>query len=122
MQRALLAVFAAAALPAPASAAVFGELPFRAVPSLASCVTAPAPGLVSRTSPSAVELLSAGGDGLRPLTAVPLVAPLPLLCPRVAVANSGAAVVVAPTLVTPARHPYAVTAAVRDPGGAWGRP
>jgi hypothetical protein len=120
MKRALLAVLAAAALPAPASGAVFGELPFRAVPSLASCVTAPAPGLVSRTSASAVELLSAGADGLRPLTAPPM-SPLPDWCPRVAVASSGAGVVVVPNLQGFAGHPYSLVVAVRDPGGAWGR-
>ncbi len=122
MRRALPVLMLAAALPAPASAATFGELPFRSVPSLAECVTAPGPpGVLARSSGSALELLRADGDGLHPLSAAPL-GPLPFLCPSVAAASSGTALVVLPTVQAFASPPYAVAAVVRDPGGAWRKP
>jgi hypothetical protein len=124
MKRALLVLLLPLACPAPASAAGFGELPFRAVPAFATCLTAPGPaGMVTRTSPSAVELLGADATGLRPLGAAPLPALLPYVCPAVAVAGSGAAVVVAPVLDPYSSGPhYEVTAVVRDAGGAWRKP
>ncbi len=122
MRRPLTAfLLAAAAVPAPAAAAGFGELPFH--PSLggASCVRTPgAPGEVARAADGSLELLRADASGLRP-TGVALPGAFTFLCPAVASAPSGAGVAADLAEGDDASR-ETLAAALRDPGGGWANP
>ena len=98
------------ALPAAASGAPFGELPFRAVGGAASCLRAGGvPGELVRWTRGGVEVATVGGG----------VTPVALgdarECPVVVSAANGFTAVAAAT-------EKGVAIAVRDPGGAWTAP
>ncbi len=112
--RSLLAFALLLAAPASASAAPFGELPFRPVDSSAACLQATgAPGELMRWTRDGVEFLHARADGLTP--AGTLAVGTTNRCPTVAGHAGGAAVVAAASS-------DGVRVVVRDPGGAWGAP
>jgi hypothetical protein len=107
-----------AALPATASAAPFGELPFVALSGAAECVRAPGPpGLLARTQGRGVRFMLAGAAGLTPADSATLGGQA-FPCAEVAVAPSGAGVIAGRTLTTD-QASYHLTVTLRDPGGAW---
>ncbi len=113
MRRALLVAALVLAAPASASAAPFGELPFRPVSGSATCLRATgAPGELVRWVASGAEVLQARPDGLVPVTTVGLGKLRD--CPAVADAG-GWSVLAGPTA-------SGVRIALREPGGAWGPP
>ena len=130
--RLLGALILALALAAPAQADPFGELPFRAVPGVATCLQATGvPGELVRWTDTGIELLRADAGGLTPVGSVRLGDSVG--CPEVAGQPNGAAVVAA---VVRENDAYVVHAALRDPcrqgipgcdggpraGGAFGAP
>jgi hypothetical protein len=113
MRRALIAAALLLALPGSASAAPFGELPFRPVSGAATCLQATgAPGELVRWVAAGAEVLQARPDGLVPVATVGLGKLRD--CPAVADA-SGWGVLAGPTA-------SGVQIALREPGGAWGPP
>jgi hypothetical protein len=113
MRRALIAAAVLLALPVTASAAPFGELPFRPVGGAATCLRATgAPGELVRWVAGGAEVLQARPDGLVPVATVPLGKLRD--CPAVADA-SGWSVLAGATA-------SGVRIALREPGGAWGPP
>jgi hypothetical protein len=112
--RSLLAFALLLAAPASASAAPFGELPFRPVESGATCLRATGvPGELVRWTRGGVELLAARSDGLT--TIGTLAVGTPSQCPAVAGHANGAAVLAAPS-------EDGVRVVLREPGGTWGAP
>ena len=113
MRRALV-VLVLLALPASASAAPFGELPFRPVSGAATCLRATgAPAELVRWVRDGAEVLTARPEGLVPQATVPL-GDLQG-CPSMASEAGGAAVIAGPLRT-------GVRVAVREPGGGWGAP
>jgi hypothetical protein len=113
MRRALIVAALVLATPASASAAPFGELPFRPVSGAATCLRATgAPAELVRWVAGGAEVLQAGPDGLVPVTTVPLGKLRD--CPAAADA-SGAGVLAGPTA-------SGVRIALREPGGGWSPP
>jgi hypothetical protein len=106
----VLALLAAA----PARADTFGELPFRPVAGVATCVRATGvPGEIARWNKGGIELLRAGAGGLTPTGAVTL--GRALSCPELAGQANGAAV--AAVFVR-----GGVRVALRDPGARFAAP
>jgi hypothetical protein len=115
MRRLLVCVGLAPLLVAsPAHADPFGELPFRPVQGVATCLRATgAPGELARWTPTGLELLQANSGGLAVTDTVRLGATHQ--CAQVAARPDGAAI--AATVVG-----HSVRVAVRDPGGRFGAP
>ncbi len=112
--RLLVALVLLFAAPVSASAAPFGELPFRPVEGSATCLQATGvPGELVRWTRDGVEFLHARADGLA--AAGTLAIGSTNRCPAVASHAGGAAVVAASTT-------EGVRVAVREPGGTWGAP
>jgi hypothetical protein len=114
MRRALITAALLFAAPATATAAPFGELPFRPVSGAATCLQATgAPGELVRWVRDGAEVLEARADGLVPVTTVPLGKLRD--CPAAAGDAGGAAILAAPTA-------DGIRIALREPGGTWGAP
>src|SRR5262249_1385392 len=112
--RTALAVAALALFPSVAPAAPFGELPFRPVTSVASCLAPTGvPGGVVRWAAGGAELLDATAGGLGTQAALGL--GTVRTCPAAAVDATGAGVVAGATR-------KGVRVVVRDPGGTWSAP
>ncbi|WP_028062520.1 hypothetical protein [Solirubrobacter soli] len=112
--RIALAVATLALVQSGASAATFGELPFRPVGSAAACLAPTGvPGGLVRWTPGGAELLDATSGGLVPQAEIPL--GRLSTCPATAIDASGAGVIAGGTR-------KGVRAVVRDPGGTWGAP
>ncbi len=115
----LLALGLTLASPTAASAAPFGELPFKAVSGAATCLRATGtPGELVRSTATGVQFLQAGASGLT------TVADLPAetgshSCPQAATRPGGAGIV-AFNASDPNNGDAVVQARLRDPGGAWG--
>ncbi len=120
MHRFLLPALGLVALvPGTASAAPFGELPFRAVSGAATCLRATGtPGELVRSTSTGVQLLQAGPSGL---TTIADLTPRidTFSCPQVAT-RAGGAGIVATTASDPTNGDSLVQARLRDPGGSWG--
>jgi hypothetical protein len=112
VRRALLAAALLLAAVAPAaSAAPFGELPFRPVSGVANCVrTTGLPGELSRWTPDGVELSTASAGGIVAHSTVPLRGMTE--CPVVVSDPSGFAGLAVATK-------EGVRVAVREPTGSW---
>jgi hypothetical protein len=108
-----------AVLPASASAAPFGELPFRPAGGTATCLRATGyPGEVVRSTKTGAEFLQATSAGLVPVAAVNGPASR---CPVVAARSNGAGVV-AFGASEETRSDVGIHVALREPGGAWSAP
>ncbi len=108
---AVLALLAAA----PARADTFGELPFRPVAGVATCVRATgAPGELSRWTKDGIELLRADAGGPVPAGTVPL-GGAALSCPVISGHPGGAA-------IAAVLRRGDVRVALREPGGRFGAP
>src|SRR3954467_2888585 len=94
MLRSLLPVLGLLALiPSAASAAPFGELPFRAVSGSATCLRATgAPGELVRSTATGAQLLQAGPAGLTPVAQLPTTTDDSGDCPGVVARPGGAAI------------------------------
>jgi len=104
---------------APASAAPFGELPFRSEAAGAACLRATgAPGELAAWAPGGIRLLQASASGLAPAAVSPLGRTAG--CPAVAAQPNGAGVAAA--IVVPAARSRRLRIVLREPGGAWGAP
>jgi hypothetical protein len=107
-------------VPATASAAPFGELPFQAVNGSATCLRATGtPGELVRSTRNGAEILQAGAAGLMPVANLPFVGETSS-CPRAA-ARPGGAGVVAFFTSDPATGDSLVQGRLREPGGTWGQ-
>jgi hypothetical protein len=105
-------------VPATASAAPFGELPFRAVNGSATCLRATGtPGELVRQTKTAVQLLKATPAGLEPSTALP--ADSIADCAEVVTRPSGAGLVAFLSGVNVGEE-RSVRAYLREPGQPWG--
>ena len=122
MRRALLtAAVLLAVLPETASAAPFGELPFRPAGGTATCLRATGyPGEVVRSTKTGAEFLQATPSGLVPVAAVTS-ASHRNECPVVASRTGGAGVLAFSTSEEGASG-VGVQVALREPGGAWSAP
>src|SRR3954447_7318949 len=119
MRALVLVLLLGAALPATASAAPFGELPFRPVAGSAKCLdTTGAPGELVRDTDSGSELLRATATGLTSLGTAAPAGEGGFLCAHAATAASGAGVI-AQRALSIEKGTFSVAAQVRDPGGAW---
>ena len=113
----LCVALATLAVPATASAAGFGELPFTPVSGEAGCVRATgAPGEIVRLTATGAELQTATPAGFTNPVEVPAPAP-PQDCPAAAASSSGAGVI---AFTTRPDQTAEVDVALREPGGAWG--
>lgn len=111
-----VALFAIAALfmPAAASAAPFGELPFAATGATATCLRATgAPGELVRSSRTGARFLQAGAAGIADSVLVETGTPQGE-CPQVASRPNGAAVI--------AQSGSGLWVATREPQGSWTKP
>jgi len=113
----LFAAFAALVVPASASAAPFGELPFSAADTGATCLRATgAPGELARSTRSGTRLLSVGAGGIAETDLVATGAPQGE-CAQVAASPSGAGVI--------AQSGSGLWVATREPGtppAPWTKP
>src|SRR4051812_37958212 len=118
MLRFLLCALGLAALaPSAASAAPFGELPFRAVTGTATCLRATgAPGELVRRVARGAEFLQATPAGVA-ATGTLAGQSGESGCPQVAARPSGAGVYA--FLASTDGEPYSVHAYVREAGGGW---
>ncbi len=113
MLRLAPALLTLAALPAAASAAPFGELPFQPLQTPARCLQATGvPGELVRWAPDGVDVFQATRSGFGPPVRVVL-RQVSGICPLVVTQPSGAALIV--------QEPYdgGLEVAVREPGGDW---
>lgn len=111
---------AALLTPARAAAALFGELPFRPVAGVATCLRATgAPGELVRWTPGGIELLHADSSGLTPIETVRLGRGRGSSCPLIAAQPNGAAVA---ALLQSDLRDSRVSVALRDPDGHFGPP
>ncbi len=115
MRRRAFLLLLALAVPAPASAATFGEAPPTALRGDQYCLRATdTPGEVAVPALNGIRFLQATKDGLRPVQDVPVGAGF--RCQTVVTRPSGAGVIVGESGSSD------VVAVIREPGGAWGAP
>ena len=116
----LLALGLAVLVSGSASAAPFGELPFRSVSGTATCLRATgAPGELVRSTSTGAEILQAGPAGLTAVVELPAGGDT-FDCPE-AVAQPSGAGIVAFSARDSIEAETLVQARLREPGGAWGQ-
>jgi hypothetical protein len=121
MKRTLLTAALVLAAAPSATAAPFGEVPFRAAGGTATCLRATgSPGEVVRSTPTGAQFLQAGPGGLVPVAEVKTT-PQTARCPAAAGRANGAGVL-AFVSYSPSESGSRIRAALREPGGAWGAP
>ncbi len=115
-----------ALVPGTASAAPFGELPFRAVSGAATCLHATgAPGELVRSltqrnrGDAGAQLLQASGTGLARVTDLRNEI-YGSGCPQAVARPNGAGIVTVYSFSTPSPGTPVIRASLRAPGGAWG--
>lgn len=120
MRTLALALAVLAVAPATALAEPFGELPYRSFSGAAGCVRpAGAPSVLARTADDTAQFIQAGPTGFQDMAKVGL-NDIVLPCSEAAVTASGAGVVAAREFGS-GNPAFQLVAAVRDPGGTFGK-
>jgi hypothetical protein len=122
MKRSLLTVALLFGVAPTATAAPFGEVPFRSAGGTATCLRATGyPGELVRSTRTGPQFLQAGAGGLVPVADVKSSIDPFAPCPEAAARQNGAGVV-AFSAASLDGSGSVVRAALREPGGPWGAP